>query len=62
MEKNITNPQQPQPAQPTITLQASAEPTRKRRGEAAEAAFLARATYLGFSVCIPGETATATTR
>ena len=36
-----------------ITLQAATEPTRKRRGEAAEAAFLARATALGFSVCIP---------
>ena len=36
-----------------LTIHASAEPTRKRRGEAAEAAFLARATYLGFSVCIP---------
>jgi hypothetical protein len=39
--------------EPLITLQASAEPTRKRRGEAAEAAFLARATHLGFSVSIP---------
>src|SRR5580698_6325458 len=48
-----SSPQPPQPAQPPITLQASAEPTRKRRGEAAEAAFLARATYLDFSVCIP---------
>ena len=37
----------------TLTLHAVAEPTRKRRGEAAEAAFLARATHLGFSVCIP---------
>jgi hypothetical protein len=36
-----------------IELQAVAEPTRKRRGEAAEAAFLARATNLGFSVCLP---------
>jgi hypothetical protein len=36
-----------------ITLHASAEPTRKRRGEAAEAAFLARATHLGFTVLIP---------
>ena len=36
-----------------ITLHAVTEPTRKRRGEAAEAAFLARATHLGFSVCIP---------
>ncbi len=37
----------------TLTLHAVAEPTRKRRGEAAEAAFLARATHLGFSVCLP---------
>jgi len=36
-----------------ITLHAVATPTRKRRGEASEAAFLARATSLGFSVCIP---------
>jgi hypothetical protein len=36
-----------------IEIQAVAEPTRKRRGEAAEAAFLARATHLGFSVCLP---------
>jgi hypothetical protein len=36
-----------------ITLHAVARPTRKRRGEAAEAAFLARATDLGFSVLIP---------
>lgn len=42
-----------QPQMPTLTLQASAAPTRKRRGEAAEAAFLARATSLGFSVLIP---------
>jgi hypothetical protein len=42
-----------QPAPETITIHAVAEPTRKRRGEAAEAAFLARATALGFSVCIP---------
>jgi hypothetical protein len=45
-----------QPATPTpkpLTLHASARPTRKRRGEAAEAAFLARATHLGFSVLIP---------
>ncbi|MGC2478778.1 MAG: group I intron-associated PD-(D/E)XK endonuclease, partial [Candidatus Sulfotelmatobacter sp.] len=53
MEKTTNNSEQSHPAQPSITLQASAEPTRKRRGEAAEAAFLARATYLGFSVCIP---------
>ena len=28
-------------------------PTRKRRGEASEAAFLARATHFGFTVCLP---------
>ena len=44
-----------------VTLYASGEPaahstaraTGKKRGEAAEAAFLARATYLGFSVLHP---------
>jgi hypothetical protein len=54
MQKETNNSEQHQPATAeTITLHASAEPTRKRRGEAAEAAFLARATHLGFSVCIP---------
>src|ERR1700691_1235398 len=38
---------------PLLTLHAAAEPTRKRIGEAAEAAFLARAIHLGFSVCLP---------
>ncbi len=36
-----------------IEIQAVAEPTRKRRGEASEAAFLAGATHLGFTVCLP---------
>ncbi|MFY9911121.1 MAG: group I intron-associated PD-(D/E)XK endonuclease [Candidatus Sulfotelmatobacter sp.] len=36
-----------------LTLHAATRPTRKRRGEAAEAAFLARATDLNFSVLIP---------
>ncbi|MFY9791274.1 MAG: group I intron-associated PD-(D/E)XK endonuclease [Candidatus Sulfotelmatobacter sp.] len=36
-----------------ITIHAVSTPTRKRRGEAAEAAFLARATHLGFTVLIP---------
>jgi len=36
-----------------ITLHAASAPTRKRRGEAAEAAFLARATHLDFTVCLP---------
>ncbi len=53
MQKTTNNSEQHQPAATSITLQAAAEPTRKRRGEAAEAAFLARATHLGFSVCIP---------
>ena len=39
----------PQP----ISLHAVAEPSRKRRGEASEAAFLARATSMGFRVCTP---------
>ena len=38
---------------PVIEIHAVAEPTRKRRGEAAEAAFLARATRLNFCVCLP---------
>jgi hypothetical protein len=45
----------------SITIHASADPeardgvraTGKRRGEAAEAAFLARATHLGFGVLVP---------
>jgi hypothetical protein len=63
MRKNRHNSEQPQPApiliqalsrkEEGITIHAVAEPTRKRRGEAAEAAFLARATYLGFSVLVP---------
>jgi hypothetical protein len=53
MSKTTHNSEQHQPAPTPITIQAAAEPTRKRRGEAAQAAFLARATYLGFSVCIP---------
>ncbi len=49
-----THNSEPHPVpEETITLHAVAEPTRKSRGEAAEAAFLARATHLGFSVCIP---------
>jgi len=35
--------------------------TRKRRGEIAEAAFLAKASSLGFGVAKPWETASATT-
>src|SRR5580704_18404131 len=57
-EENSTSQSAPILLQPIgqtarITLHAAAEPTRKRRGEAAEAAFLARATALGFSVLIP---------
>jgi hypothetical protein len=52
-EQNHNSEQHPAPEE-TISLQAcAAEPTRKRLGEAAEAAFLARATSLGFSVRIP---------
>jgi len=36
-----------------ITLHAVGTPTRKRKGEAAQAAFLARATALNSGVCIP---------
>jgi hypothetical protein len=53
MEKRTHNPEHRQPTPTPISLQAAAEPTRKRLGEAAEAAFLARATHLGFSVCVP---------
>ncbi len=53
MRKKANNPEQ-QPATPEIiTLQAVGTPTRKRRGEAAQAAFLARATALNSGVCIP---------
>jgi PD-(D/E)XK endonuclease len=52
-QKKTNNSRNRQPAQTTITIHAAAEPTRKRRGEAAEAAFLARATHLGFTVCLP---------
>ena len=53
MQNNTHNSEQQPTTEEGITLQAAAEPTRKRLGEAAEAAFLARATALGFSVCIP---------
>ena len=56
MQNHTHNSEQhpvPEETEETITLQAAAEPTRKRLGEAAEAAFLARATALGFSVCVP---------
>ena len=53
MQNNTHNSEQQPATEEGITLQAAAEPTRKRLGEAAEAAFLARATALGFSVCIP---------
>jgi PD-(D/E)XK endonuclease len=52
-KKKAHNSPNHQPALTTITIHAVAEPTRKRRGEAAEAAFLARATHLGFTVCLP---------
>jgi hypothetical protein len=53
MRNKTHNSNQPQPPLTSITIHAVAEPTRKRRGEAAEAAFLARATHLGFTVCLP---------
>ena len=46
------NNSKPQPPE-TITLHAAGTPTRKRRGEAAQAAFLARATSLNSGVLIP---------
>jgi hypothetical protein len=46
-------PTLPQPALISSIHAAAAVPTRKRIGEAAEAAFLARATALGFSVSVP---------
>jgi hypothetical protein len=50
----LLNPNHPRPRPLTnITIHAVAVPTRKRRGEAAEAAFLARATHLGFTVLLP---------
>jgi hypothetical protein len=42
-----------EPSTHSLTLHAATARTRKRRGEAAEAAFLARATDLNFSVLIP---------
>ena len=53
MRKKTNNSEQHQPAPTAITLHAVAEPTRKRRGEAAQAAFLARATALNSGVLIP---------
>lgn len=49
---------EPQPEEQRVSIQASAELTRKNRtrksdGEASEAAFLARACSLGFSVATP---------
>ncbi len=39
--------------QPRFDIQAVADPSRKRLGEASEAAFLARATRLGLRICNP---------
>lgn len=50
-EKDNSGDQQP-PAE-SIEIQAVADPTTKRRGEAAEAEFIARATGLGFAVLKP---------
>ena|ERR1700722_1357189 len=49
----IQPPGIPDPQEIPITLHAVAEPSRKRRGEASEAAFLARATSMGFRICTP---------
>jgi len=43
----------PESSTESIEIHAVAEPTRKRRGEASEAAFLARASGLGFTVSKP---------
>ena len=47
------NPILIQPSASAITIHAVAAPNWKRRGEAAEAAFLARASLLGFTVAKP---------
>jgi hypothetical protein len=44
---------QPEPKPQLYQIQACADPTRKSYGEASEAAFLARACSLGFSVAKP---------
>jgi hypothetical protein len=51
--KNNNNPEQKPPSQPLIELQAVADDHCKRRGEAAEAAFLAKASLLRFIVAKP---------
>ena len=51
-EKNDTQGEQQQPAE-LIELQAVAEPSNKRRGEAAEAEFIARASTFGFTPLKP---------
>jgi hypothetical protein len=54
MPNTTNNPEQHPAPQEEITLHAAVTvPTRKRLGEAAEAAFLARAIQLGFSVSLP---------
>jgi hypothetical protein len=45
----------------TIEIQAVADDTNKRMGEAVEAAFLAKVCQLRIPVCKPGETAKAMT-
>jgi hypothetical protein len=52
--RHATEGSKEEPAFPAdANLPIPVKPTRKRRGEAAEVAFLARATSLGFSVLIP---------
>jgi hypothetical protein len=54
IKQSKTNNSDNQPVTPEIiTLHAAGVPTRKRRGEAAQAAFLARATALNSGVLIP---------
>jgi hypothetical protein len=53
MRNNNDNSEKLQPPKELIEIQAVAEPTRKQRGEAAEAQFIARATSLGFVVLKP---------
>ena len=53
MRKKTNNSEQQPATLEIITIHAVAVPTRKRRGEAAQAAFLARATALNCGICIP---------
>jgi hypothetical protein len=50
MQSDMAKPPNPTQQQESITLHAVGSPDRKRRGEASEAAFLARASSLDFPV------------